>query len=393
MGIILNEQQIDATYKADKWWNSSNDQVFEISGSAGTGKTFLVKYLIQRFGLELTDVLFVAYMGKAAMALARNGLPAKTIHSAIYDLEKVVVLDDDNKIVLENGKAKTRMTFVRKNKIRKGIKLIVIDEGSMVNEAIAKDLLSFNVPIIVLGDLNQLPPVFGNSAFLNNPDVILTQIMRQAEGNPIIYLAQCVLNDIPLKHGVYGNSAVISHDDLTDYILKNSDVVLTSTNKLRYEINNLFRTRIIRGLRPDKPSCGEKIICRRNNWNRCIMNNIYLMNGMSGIIDDIDNSSFNGKKVRIRFKPDFTSVAFRNVDVDYKHLFLQNPKDDESNPFDFIYDKFEFAYAITTYSSQGSQYPNVVLFNEDMGGSKEFKKKNLYTGITRASDRITIVLD
>ena len=64
---------------------------------------------------------------------------------------------------MENQKPKK--VFALKEKLNKKIKLIVLDEGSMVNKEIGEDLLSFQIPVIVLGDLNQLPPVFGNPIF------------------------------------------------------------------------------------------------------------------------------------------------------------------------------------------------------------------------------------
>lgn len=166
MGIELTNDQVTAIYKGETWYRSQTKQVFEISGPGGSGKSFLIMYLIEKLGLRLDQVLFVAYMGKACSRLIQAGLPAKTIHSAIYDYEKVIARDKEGKIIYkENGKPKKIGKFVLKEKIGKGIKLIVLDEGSMVNEEIAKDLLSFDIPIIVLGDLNQLPPVFGNSFF------------------------------------------------------------------------------------------------------------------------------------------------------------------------------------------------------------------------------------
>ena len=85
MGIEFNKEQICAIYDIEHWWNSgTSDQVIEVSGAAGTGKTTLIMYFIERIGLKLDEVLFVAYMGKAANQMALNGLPAKTIHSAIY---------------------------------------------------------------------------------------------------------------------------------------------------------------------------------------------------------------------------------------------------------------------------------------------------------------------
>lgn len=390
MGIELNDQQVFALFELEDWWYKSNNQVFEISGAAGTGKTTLVRYLIDRLGLSFDEVLFVAYMGKAASQLARNGLPAKTVHSAIYRYEKVVARDENNKMIFKpNGSPLMVGKFFLKERIGKKIKLIVLDEAPTLNEEISKDLLSFGIPVIALGDLNQLPPVFGKSYFLQNPNVILTQIMRQAEGNPIVWLSQQVLNDIPLKTGVYGRSAVINRNDLTDYHFKHADVVLTGTNALRTNVNNLFREKY-KGIKNlSYPYVGEKVVCRKNNWNREIDKGIFLTNGTAGTIEYVDRSSYNGKSILIDFHPEFAKSDFKNLKVNY-NMLMGLESESEKNKYDFGMDYFEFAYAITVHLSQGSQYPNVLFLNERFLNDTDYKRF-LYTAITRAIESITIV--
>lgn len=393
MGIEFNDQQIYALYDIENWWNIQNDQVYNLSGAAGTGKTTLIRYFIERIGMELDKVAFVAYMGKAAMQMARNGLPAQTIHSLIYTYDKVLDLDENGKIqIKENGKPKMKFQFTRREKLYKKIKLIIVDEASMVNEEIAKDLLSYGIPIIVLGDLNQLPPVFGNPFFLKEPNFILTQIMRQNENNPIVWLAHRILNDLPLQYGVYGKSSVIPKSDMNEFMLNKADIVLTCTNRLRGEINTLFRENIKRIKRLDLPNVGEKVICRKNNWSRSINNMIYMTNGMTGTVDYVDIESFNGKGIKCDFQPDFIKKKFKNVVFDYERLFSNPGSDTMSDPFSFTRDQFEFAYAITVHLSQGSQYPNVVFLNERMMYDKETYKKLQYTAITRAIDSIQILI-
>ena len=85
MSFELNTGQLEGILKGESWWKSGNKQTFEISGAAGTGKTTFTKYLIDRLGLELDQCLFVAYMGKAVNQMSKSGLPAKTLHSVIYD--------------------------------------------------------------------------------------------------------------------------------------------------------------------------------------------------------------------------------------------------------------------------------------------------------------------
>ena len=57
-------------------------------------------------------------------------------------------------------------------------------------------------------------------------------------------------------------------------------------------------------------------------------------------------------------------------------------------------DKIEFAYAITTHSSQGSQYPNVVFLEDDRCvWSADMRKRIHYTAVTRGIDSVTYVLN
>lgn len=360
-----------------------------------THNTTLVRYLIERLELDYEEVLFVAFMGKAASQLSRNGLPAKTIHSAIYNYEKLVARDEEGKIIFkDNGKPKMVPTFVKKDRIGKKIKLIVVDEGSMVDEKTALDLMSYGIPIIVLGDLNQLPPVFGDSFFLRNPDIILRQIMRQSEGNPIIWLSQQVLAGNDLQYGVYGTSAVINKSDINEFHFRNSDIILTCTNRLRFNVNNYCREELKQLKRLDYPHIGEKVMCRKNNWNKSIDDGIYMTNGTTGFVEYIHRDSFNGKTMMMDFRPDFSKKSFKNVTFDYKHMYEMpggNNGMDDKNFTSIFNDKMEFAYAITTHSSQGSQWPGVLFLVEDIMRNKEDQKRLLYTGITRASGYINIV--
>ena len=333
-------------------------------------------------------------MGKAASQMSRNGLPAKTIHSAIYDYCEKYARDEEGKLILTGkGKPKKVSYFKLKERISKKIKLIVVDEASMVDKKTAVDLLSFGVPVICLGDLNQLPPVFGDPYFLNKPDVVLKQIMRQAEGDPIIYLAQCILNDKELKYGVYGNSAVIRKHDITDFQFRQADIILTGTNRLRFNINNYCRTELKKIKNLEYPNYGEKVICRKNNWDQCIDKNIYMTNGTTGFVDRIDKRSYNTNTMIMDFRPDFTKKSFKNIEFDLNHMYaIPGSENNKITPYGYTYDKMEFAYAITVHSSQGSQWDNVLYMHENFMRSVEDRKKLLYTAITRAAKSLTIVL-
>ena len=153
MGIELNSGQLFCSIDIENWWHNSTRQVYEISGPAGSGKTTMILYAIDKLGIELENVAFLAYMGKAVTQMMRNKLPARTIHSFIYRYVKVPVRDENGNIVRKpNGKTKMKGEFQLVDQLPENIELIVIDEGSMVSEKIAMDILSFGKPVIVMSD-------------------------------------------------------------------------------------------------------------------------------------------------------------------------------------------------------------------------------------------------
>lgn len=386
----LNEQQAQAIEALRKWWYNGNKQVFQISGAAGTGKTTLIRYLINEIKLEHDEVLFTAFVGKATLAMTRNGLNAKTLHSAICYCKDEPVLDENGNVVTEYNRRVTKRVFTRRKKIDPRIRLIVVDEGSMVPAKMADWLLKFKVPIIVLGDLNQLPPVIGDSFFLKEPDVVLTQIMRQSSESPIPYFAQNVLQNGTkcLSPGLQiGDKInVLSKADITPELLKDYDVIICGTNKTRNNLNTYIRERIY-GRTQDYPVIGDKLICRENDWTFSV-DDVYLINGLIGYVTDIDLESISDYTMKIDFKPEFMDNEFKNVTLDRIYMGL-SPNDKRF--YRSNYHKFEYGYAITCHLSQGSQYNRVLVFNESFGTAEE-RRKWLYTAVTRAIDKVTILI-
>lgn len=387
MGIILNDQQDECVKKAIKWYKRlDSKQTFEVSGPAGSGKTTMVKALIHELGIDMEDVLFVAYVGKAALQLTRSGVNGRTIHSTFYDIIHKPVLDDENKPIIRNGRLITKPEFIKKSDLPRNVKLIVLDEGPMVNENFGKDIESFGIPVLVLGDLQQLPPVIGQTHYLIRPDYILTKVMRQREGDPIIYLSQLAARGEKIPYGKYGPKCfVIPKKMVTDQMMRDADMILTPTNSNRAAINKYVREQIYH-IDSELPMPGEKLICRKNNWSRILGDNVCMVNGMIGYVEEARKSTFNGKTIDIDFKPDFCDEVFRNVKIDYKSLMrsVQQVNGKYEKGFS-MHDMFEFGYGMTVHLSQGSQSPNV-LFLGDRFGSREMQCKIDYTGITRASE-------
>jgi hypothetical protein len=124
--LSLTDDQASAISAAVSWYKNRRkiQQVFEINGLAGTGKTSIIPYIIDDLGLDpQSDVVFGTYTGKAASVLRKKGIPCRTIHSLIYELV------ENNKGVmvwrLKDGSNGPPSDV-------KSAKLIVLDECSMV---------------------------------------------------------------------------------------------------------------------------------------------------------------------------------------------------------------------------------------------------------------------
>ena len=389
MSIELTTEQRELQRELKHWWSSNQRQIFVYSGRAGTGKTTMVKIFIKEIGLEMKDVVCCALAGKAVTVLASHGLQAKTIHSLIYRPTLVDVLDENGeKALKENGETKKKLTFVKKETLDYPYKLIVVDELSMVNDEMMGDLLSFNIPVIGMGDLNQLPPIFGISSYMIHPNFVLTRIMRQAEGDPIIWLANRVLDHMPIAEGSYGRSNVVRKVDLGRNLLTDYDITLCARNITRDIFNDGIR-KIILAKKSKMPTFGDRVICRQNAWDRCL-DGVYLTNGTTGTIVDIDEEHCTKNKLVIDFAPDYNpQMAFQGIEIEKSYIINDYTYRKDAGLTTNL--KFEYSYMITTHLSQGSQYNSCLFVDEPFGGDRETRQKLRYTAITRAISRIDIV--
>src|SRR5262245_3424177 len=163
---IFTTHQDAALTAASNWLKAARGRasIFRLFGYAGTGKTTLAKHLAE--GVD-GKVLFAAFTGKAACVMRSKGCPgAATIHSLIYKAR-------------ESGEEMPSFELWGEAPASKA-RLIVIDECSMVDAELARDLLSFGVPLLVLGDPAQLPPIQGGGFFTDaEPDAMLTEVHRR----------------------------------------------------------------------------------------------------------------------------------------------------------------------------------------------------------------------
>src|SRR4029079_9418965 len=216
--------------KADPGRNGTR-QVFRLFGYAGTGKTTLARHIAEDTD---GDVKFAAFTGKAAHVMRGKGCRgATTIHSLIYRLRGED--EDGPNFVLNDDSAAAKAA------------LIVIDECSMVDAEIGRDLLSFGTRVLVLGDPAQLPPVSGGGFFTAaDPDIMLTEVHRQAANDPIIRLSMTVREGGELSEGSHGERRVVSRDDIEPDDVVHADQVLVGRNGTRRNYNRRIRELLAR---------------------------------------------------------------------------------------------------------------------------------------------------
>lgn len=359
----FDEFQSAAISAFKEWFSLKNrNQVFTIFGYAGTGKTTIARELADSIN---GTVLYAAFTGKAAMIMRKNGCHgARTIHSLIY---KAVQDPEDGSVeFVLNDESPLRDAA-----------LLIVDECSMVDGDLGRDLLSFGVPILVLGDPGQLPPIEG-AGFFNtpNPDVLLTRIHRQAKDNPIIHLATLAREGKQIPYGTYGSTQVVKSAKKSTLV--EHDQVIVGRHVTREGM--IQRYRKLRGFEDDLPMPGERLICIKNNRTKNILNG-----EMFDLLDRQAIKAHGFTRYKVQSQDSETAAMFVKV---HDSFFLGGKP-----PHWKILqgtDEFQFGYAITCHKAQGSQWGKVLVFDESWC-FRDSSAKWLYTAITRAQESLTIV--
>ena len=407
--------QQDAALKAvDNWYRNGDKQVFHFFGYAGTGKTTLAKHLAEGIG---GDVLFAAYTGKAAHVLQTKGCHnASTIHSLIYrsrdkskarlqelqeelgmllnemsDMEQEYV-DNHPKVralrrdIDDEAKNANQPMFVlnTESDVRDS-SLVIIDECSMVDATMGQDLLSFNTPVLVLGDPAQLPPVGAAGYFTEGvkPDVMLDEIHRQAKESPILRMATEVRMGNRLEVGDWGGNCHVHPygTKLDQETVLGFDQLLVGKNKTRHAMNKRVRQFI--GHDGDYPVVGDRLVCLRNNSELGLLNGaIFQTTGVDGVMDGKVHMT-----VRSEDNPHAGDVEVAALE---QHFLGRGKELDTQYWLRSEGQEFDYGYALTVHKSQGSQWDSVAVFDESWG-PKQSRQRWLYTAITRAATDVTVV--
>lgn len=313
-----------------------------LGGLAGTGKSTVIKHLAEL----LPEFKVCAYTGKAVSVLKKKGMEAQTIHSLIYK----AYTDENNNVRFS---------------LSPGLDCegIIVDEASMVSEAIYRDLKWFGKPMIFVGDHGQLEPIGDSFNLMAEPDYRLETIHRNA--GEIAHFAQHIrIGYRPSSWQARGSGEKIkfisrgAHRPLASKV----DQVICAFNKTRVEMNMAAREQL--RMDPLNPCVGDRVMCLKNDKQ------YGLFNGMQGEIAMIsDNDQFYFKNEDFIEEVWYDRNTFNQAKYEYEK--------DGPIPFDY-------AYAITAHRAQGSEYDRVMVLEQrcDLWDHKRWA----YTAASRAKE-------
>lgn len=369
-----------------------------ITGGPGTGKTTIIKCIIEIFETCGLKVLLGAPTGRAAKRMSEStGKEATTIHRML----DMGVFEKEESVFVTNAEEHSLEADV-----------VIIDEASMIDITLMNALLKsikVGTRLIIVGDVDQLPSV-GAGNVLNDfiesgftKVVRLKEIFRQGKESMIVVNAHKINKGEMPKLNEKGTDFFFIRNDIQEGIL-NTIIDLINTRLPKFNSNwdklksiqvlvpmkkgvlgvTNLNERIQNVLNPKAPYKkekefrsmvfreGDKVMQIKNNyslkWTRIAGKGEHegsgVFNGDMGFIESID---LEGKKLSIIFDDE------RRVIYDFMYL-----------------DELDLAYAITIHKSQGSEFP-VVIIPAYMGAPLLMNRNLLYTGITRAKEMVVVV--
>lgn len=448
---------------------------FVLIGAAGTGKTTTLKGVLQ--AMTISDLLeplksgtkhlatgapgiaLVSYTRRAVRQIAKQ-MPAElrahclTVHK-LLEFEPIFY-----EIADAEGNLKKTMRFEPTkhagNPLPRELTHVVVDESSMLSTELF-DMLRAALPpscqFIFLGDLHQLPPVYGESVLANKlqelPVVELTDVYRQALDSPIIRLATTIKNGDPVP--VVGKLRETSPDGKSNVIinvwpkqLASEDAMDAIAHQMKAVVNSgNFNEEEDVILMPFNKSCGtielnlhiaNALALRRNavvhhviagfiHWYLAIGDRV-LVDKQDCVIRGIDrNPKYVGK---LPLEPSETLDRWGSYQDEQEHHHVEETDedtdamlermaahsvDDKTNQASHVltlesldtgavykvgevgtYNSMVFSYALTVHKSQGSEWRRVFLFLHSSHHAM-CSRELVYTAVTRAREDLIILCE
>lgn len=372
-------------------------RVVVVNGYPGTGKTTLTRAIVdiatQQLGLKLC---LISPTGKAAKVLSKaTNHPAFTIHKMLYHNSKIRKRFDEIDRMLSGRNAQEEKDRLLKSTFMpvplfQNVDIFIMDESSMINMQLLNDLLkfvTFRQKIVMIGDVDQLPPIDHGSPFrdvvmygkenCSLSKFMLTKIHRQDKHSNIIPFA------IDIIHGKPLNLELISdkEGDIEYYNINHpQDIVKTLLNVVKRCKKNEESFQVIIPTR--KSALGTE---RLNELLIPVINpNHKQGNGLYQVGDRIifvknEQEVCNGDIAIIQ---KISSVSQWTICLEHDESVIT------INPNNY---NFEHAHCITVHKSQGSEYDICVVVLHEQFSPMLLQRKLLYTAVTRAKKRLVLI--
>lgn len=413
--------------------SSGPPRLLSLAGSAGTGKTTLIKALREALIADSRDVVVATPTNKAAQVLDKKGIPANTFYKTFFVLDTEAAdlgIDTDE----EPSKQRPRrplgdrvLSFTScRDRVNAGVasgqneqqlldrlesagkrvhcEILIIDEASMLARRRIVEMQKMCDTLILVGDHHQLPPVgdreypAGFFAELKHT-AVLTEIMRQSEGSLILDLADELRRAGPL---VEKKVRYFEPQDSFAELIKHGFQCIAFTNKERQRINTTCRK--ILGFRTPLPEIGDRMLVT-NNYSTDLLNGTEVEivdfnwdgHSPSADIELLQSGRVKSYRMSIRSfaKDQIASVKDSVMDA--------IPSDVTAAEAEENLLELTWAYCMTAHKAQGSEWPGVIVFDQrrliqqiqerDTAGNlppSEYVRRWLYTAITRARQTLHI---
>ena len=388
---LTNKQQLGLQVAVQRFKNK--EKYTCISGYAGSGKSTLVKFIVQSLpGIDPeTDVVYATFTGKAAQVLLKKGNKnVSTLHKLLYE-----------SLPRPDG------SWYRKPVERIPYKIVVVDEVSMVPQSMIEQLFKYSIYLLALGDPFQLPPIQKDdvNTLLNKPHVFLDEIMRQAQESEIIRVSMDIREGKLIDTFNGSEVKIFNPADFEESMLLWADQVLVATNQTRINLNNTMRRLLGR---EGGPQDGDKVICLKNEWDILADNEDPLVNGTIGFLKNsystyVNFPRFLGGHHFDVLQSDFVSdggALFRDINMDKKMIMTGEKCCDWKTAYTIgrnlnhkhkLPKEFTYGYAVTCHKAQGSQWEKVLIVEEKFPFDKTEHARWLYTALTRAEEKAVII--
>lgn len=345
--IQLTPSQQEALQQIIKFITIDEATVFMLNGAAGTGKTTLVKAIIEYLELQKRTFALMAPTGRAAYILCqRTGKPACTIHRGIYTLNNLEIKDDTNQSQAKYG------LQINQDSVRT---VYIVDEASMIADVqqeseafvfgtgrLLHDLFTYTGrrKVIFVGDYAQLPPVgmifspaldkeYMEKVFnLKVRGYNLREIMRQNSNSAILKNAINVRKSIEAKSFVElqfekGNDVMMTDDLLNSYFEyapskpNPKTIIIAYSNRQVHDYNTWIRGHFY-GEDTNWLNPGELLIIARNNYAYVVE----LFNGNIVRVDEAENEqAIECKDINVKTrdgKIETVKLQFGNAKISFR---------------------------------------------------------------------------